>query len=552
MTKLEDRLRQDLPALVDLLMEDQASQPEKAGRELADGLGLVLGLSPRPARARRRWLAVALATAAVAVIVGVAARLLNVPDYTNVSTVDPAAAPASGATADADDPMSQELSTSPGRQWNEIDPPFKKVYGLQSVGDGRILARVRDDSGERAVVTTNGTDWADLPIPGGIRPEHVDISGGRWLVTGFDPIEDADSSYDPGGRIFYSDDEGDHWNELVLDFPYVAATGEPFVVERRQRTSAVVSGQRIVIAISTSTGLDVLPLIVDRGLAPDVESIANVMVWPDGGMTIERRHADGSGSETIEVTPEELGLTPGQRTVVEDIFHDDRVRIFSSDGSALEQVAEYEGSGIERIATADGFMLYILGPEVLVVASPDGDVWTEIPLGPDLVFSYAPRAVDGRGSIWTGVGSDGAATLVKRLDLGAAPKTVAIQRGIRTFGRLAAGPAGLAATALPAVDDVTDPGATPGASLWTAPDVLVGWSVDGVEWEWANVEEAFGISEGLPWSQLAVGSDFVLAIVDVHQEPGEITEVGQPQVGSPTRSQAADTQPQRWFIASVP
>ena len=70
MTKLEDRLRHDLPALADVIMEDPTAQLEKAASATADRPGLVVELSPQPARTKRRWPAVALAAAAVAAVMG--------------------------------------------------------------------------------------------------------------------------------------------------------------------------------------------------------------------------------------------------------------------------------------------------------------------------------------------------------------------------------------------------------------------------------------------------------------------------------------------------
>ena len=56
-------------------------------------------------------------------------------------------------------------------------------------------------------------------------------------------------------------------------------------------------------------------------------------------------------------------------------------------------------------------------------------------------------------------------------------------------------------------------------------DTWVGWSADGVDWEWQAADDIFGT----PFSSavnLAVGSDFLLAYV---RDP-----------------------PERWFIAKVP
>ena len=104
MTTLEDRLRQDLPALADLLMEDQATQPQEAVQPeeavdaIADGPSLVVEFGARPAHRRRRWPAVVAAAAAVAAVAGVAALLIDTSDGSKVTTTEAIAARQDGAS----------------------------------------------------------------------------------------------------------------------------------------------------------------------------------------------------------------------------------------------------------------------------------------------------------------------------------------------------------------------------------------------------------------------------------------------------------------------
>ena len=115
---------------------------------------------------------------------------------------------------DIEGPTPEELSTGPRLQWTEIDPGIADLVQIESVGDGRIIARSwrGTDTPDNAyatqqiVVTTNGTDWTELPMPEGIVADRIDISGHRWLVAG------AEAGSDPfsrtPGRAFFSDDEG--------------------------------------------------------------------------------------------------------------------------------------------------------------------------------------------------------------------------------------------------------------------------------------------------------------------------------------------------------
>ena len=499
----------------------------------------------------------AAAAAAAVVVVGVAVLLVNEPDGTDVTTVassadDTGVAAPLEAAEEPQGPALEELSVVPVLQWSEIDPPFENAHGLQSVGDGRILVRARNDGGDRVVVTTNGTDWTELPIPDGISTGHIDISGDRWLVTGFDAR--ADSSLVAGiERVFYSDDEGGTWNELRFNLAPDPAVALPYVVEASASTSALVSGRQVVIAVARATYFDLLSLLVDRGVLPDGLPVGSVgLRWGGGVVAIESLDVDGDESEITEVTYEQLGLTADQQTRLEAPSAGDWIRIFSSDGSTPELTAEYKGYASSGIATADGFMLHIQGPEDLLVASRDGDAWVEVPMDSAYVYPLSPVAIDGDGAIWGVATVGGAASIVKSLDLVNDPETVTILPGVEAVGRLAAGPAGLTAAALPSVNNVTGPEAPHDPWPWAGLDVMVGWSAQGVEWQWQTMDDAFGVSKGEPYLRLAVGEDFILAHVVIYEEPFVFTEITPPQVGAISQGPSIDPLASRWFIASVP
>ena len=561
MTTLEDRLRQDLPALADVLMEDQTSLSEQASGPMVDGPGSVVEL--RPAHRRRRRSAAALAAAAAVAIVAGVALLATTADDNDIVIVESTAAPAApspDASGEAEGLASEGLATDPVLQWIEIDPPFEEVYGLQSVGDGRILARVRDDSGERAAVTTNGTDWAELPMPGGIRPGHIDISGDRWLVAEYDLDADAGDSRDSPKRVFFSDDRGATWNELLVEVPVAAGPAAPYVLERSTVMEALASGERIVIVVAVRTEFDMVSLLLDQGLI-STEEWYSVLRWGDGAVTIEPTDPDDPGYERIEVSYETLGLTDDQQAVLEHPFGDARIWVFTSDSSSMELAAEYKGWGAVGAARADSFALLIEGPQDRYITSYDGRVWREVQMDPAFVYPPVPMGVDDDGAIWVAVRVAGAASYVKALHNDEDPATDAILGGLNLDWDLVGGPAGLAATARTTFIDVANLESL-GADETRGTDTmeesfgpeatLVGWSPDGTEWQWQTMADAFGSRGGWAWAELAVGRDFVLARVGGSDRPPEITEVTHPQVGSLARSQATDTQPERWFIASVP
>jgi len=557
MTRLEDRLREDLPVLADLIMEEPPAPPAEPAGELGDVPSSVVELELQP---RRRWPVVALAAAAVAAVAGIGALVLNAGGDDEVTTAEPpsadATAPQPAGPSDGNGLAPEEEATASMLRWTEIDPPFETAFGLDSVGDGRILTRVQQEDGWRVAVTSNGTHWMDVPIPDGIRPGLVDISGDRWLVTGFELADDSVSSHHLGGlqhvgtRLFYSDDAGDTWVELALDYP-APETAVPYLIKRSRLGAALVDGEQIVIALNSVTALDLWTLIRDRGLAPDLGEI-NAVGWTTRDLTVEHRQPGDRDIRRSVFTFEELDLTADQVDVLRNLGADSLTRVFVSDGSAPELVGAYSGWNIYGVAAADGFVLHVAGSTDRLLTSADGTSWTEIPMDPSYECPPYPVAVDSSGSIWAVATVSGAATVVKSIDLLSGFETAAILEGLVCIAELDAGPAGLAATARSAEDNVDGTREMLEPWVWGGLDTLVGWSSDGVGWEWSTVGDAFGINEGEPLVRLAVGEDLVLATVLIYEDPFDVTLVSDPQLGLLTYPMPTGAAQSRWFIAEVP
>lgn len=245
-------------------------------------------------------------------------------------------------------------------------------------------------------------------------------------------------------------------------------------------------------------------------------------------------------------------VTADQVDVLRDFGADTLTRIFVSDGSAPELVGAYSGWNTYGVAAADGFVLHVGGPTDLLLTSADGTNWTEIPMDPSYECPPYPVAVDSSGSIWAVTTVSGAATVVKGLDLLNGFETVAILEGLGCVAELDAGPAGLAATARSAVDNVDGTQETHEPWVWGGLDTLVGWSADGVDWEWSTVGDAFGINAGEPLVRLAVGKDLVLANVVLYEDAFDVTLVTDPQLGLLTYPMPTGAARSRWFIAEVP
>ena len=239
----------------------------------------------------------------------------------------------------------------------------------------------------------------------------------------------------------------------------------------------------------------------------------------------------------VELGLDEMGVTadqrenpwwlhPGAFNIPERQF----VRIFSGDSGGLTPTAQYRGQVIDGTGTAGGFVLRGARPgrdepwqHVLLTAS-DGRAWSEVRLNPDIEYGrLADAAADPCATLW---GTDRARAFSTVLDVcpGQAAKTVAVLPGVMLDPNepksVSAGPAGLVA--------VVRPYRGTGAAVQPTHDRWVGWSSDGVEWEWQDATEIFGVSDLQMNIRLAVGDDFVLALAQDARDD------------------------QRWFIAEVP
>ena len=576
------------------------------------------------------------------------------------SASDPAAAGDEGDLPAESDLLTPEaMSTGPVLQWTEIEHEFIDIFGLESVGDGRVFARAFRNVGEPGsvvadelvVATVDGTNWVEVPMPDGVSPDHLDISGDRWVVAG--RRTDSGSIGDTASRAFFSDDEGTTWTELDISLPPDPRSTSPWLVDETWVTSALVSGGNIVLVTSVQQDLDLEALVADRGLVPEgkravltgwegMDTVVFVLLDSDAQSTPTPAVADAfDGSvpdeDSLKLTYDELGLTEEQRAVL-DPPGNNSVRLLWSDGSTLEQSGQYDGWGASGVATSEGFVVGVLGMTgATVVTSPDGLVWSE---ERSSVLGYGEFVASG-DTIWRAVSDLYGSFSVERSTLNPAPTTVATFDGLQSIGVLVAGPAGVVAGAVPALRDLPQVASgmpegrvakdgyelrynepEGGVTLWDltedasvyvfgpedmeaetppegvreiedgqtfavvfedpetgadlvtftdedlapvfglsveqleaangggfeAPEQWVGWSADGTDWGWQTMVDAFDITDGEPWAQLAVGQDFVIARV----EAGLVANTESISDGqSGTFGITFDAAP-RWFLARVP
>ena len=363
----------------------------------------------------------------------------------------------------------EQFSTGPMLEWAEIDPGFDDLFELKSVGDGRVVARAWTDGegpglfGQRIVVSANGTDWAEVPMPEGLFPAQVNISSDRWVVTG----QPLDSGWleDAVDRVFFSDDQGSTWTEMVIELP--SSSTSPYAVERWQVSSVLVSGELVVLAVSGLTTIDGQTLLEDVGRLPAGKTVAFAAPTPDGvsftliDSDVENPYGSVTstawnlaaiysqlGEEALpELNFEELVLTYDEVEFTEaemfDLFSPGAgplTRILAGDATATEVVTGFEGVVLSGAATDEGFIVTAVddgGGRVLV--SRDGLVWSEDPSSDPGSFSGTIAA---DGTVWRVASENGGSFDIQRAYVGEMPATVATFDGLQYPGPLALGPAG--------------------------------------------------------------------------------------------------------------
>ena len=428
------------------------------------------------------------------------------------------------------------LSTGPVLEWAEIDPGFADLFNFESVDDGRVLARawgIGDElamDGERAVYTDNGTDWTELPLPEGIVVRGIDISGDRWLAYGW-----THGDHEHGelvDRVFFTDDRGASWTEVNLDIPADSIPESSHCDRVLFVQSAAVSEDGIVVDLWGYRVLDAHGLLAERGLVPDGETVLgwrpgvdDTLVFPlEGRGPVCNPAGDPSTSGSVPgelvFTPEELGFTDEVWTgLCSDVAP---MRLLWSDGSTA-QLAN--------------------GPE-----DPYADI-----------FAFDMLVVDNGVEVSA---VDDVLTVRQRVNNGGPLLTMATFEGLHPTGVLGAGSAGVAITAFGSLGGQLEPSAIGGLPNWrdgdrigepTGVPLWLGWSANDIDWGWQSLPDAFGVTEGEPWAQLAVGRDFVIARVETIVSPtSEEIASWRDDPSADEEFLAAEAPPLRWFIARVP
>ncbi len=486
-----------------------------------------------------------------------------------------------------------ESPENSGLVWTEVDltdalgADEHSTINLESVGDGRVLAMSFVDRGiDTILVTDDSTEWAPIPVPAGFLPWEVDIIGDRWLIQGWDSTVEA-----PGTQILFSDDQGASWTELVVDLG--SFDGTAWIAD------AIVAGELIVV------------VVLNHSVPPDVEAFSEDDMGNEPSMSsVHIFLSDGGPADWITEYPGWFTIGYG----ASDGFHlimsgpDEISMVESLDGRQwTSTVVDHEviDSGPDTIWTTDQtgqeFIVErfdgVYGPGQ-ILTKPDGISWiVDLSVGPAGVAAVGgPEAPYAYSNVDSGlpdvsVEKDGFELRYNQPEGGITLWDLEEDTAVYVFDAEAVEsettPEGVRevqeedGTQLVVFEDPetgSDLVTFTFLELATATDeardinptfdwrsLSVGRSLDGTDWEWQSLQEAFGLPErregdnSFTEVQVAVGRDFVLAQVqtfefpqtDLYEDVEVGADAGQSDSTSGYLAGPISPSPPRWFIAKV-
>ena len=435
------------------------------------------------------------------------------------------------------------------------------------------LAACSSSDSTRVVVGSESPDSAQSPTPEIATPEEVpptpepadepaatpteapDDTGLIWTevdlsdALGADetstiqltPVGDgrvlAMSFVDRGMDSILVTETGREWTPISVPTGFlpwsVDITGDRWLIQGWDSTLEAPSAQ---ILFSDDHGANWTEIVVDLAPIAGMAWVADAIVAGELIMVVAL--SDGG--------PPDLEASLGDDVVWNpNLSH---LHIFLSDGGPAELMESFPGWFAGGHGASDGFHLIASedAGEDYLLYSPDGRIWTRTIVDVEVTDSAHEM-------IWT---SDESYTeyRVERFEgVYSSGQVLTLPEGIGWVPGLAVGPAGIAM--------VGGPIATP--TQYDPNEFLVGWSVDGIDWNWQTLQEAFGLPErsddtnSFTEVQVAVGQDFVLAQVQTFEFPeadfGGSANIGIGD-GQPSTSLTApeiSTSPPHWFIARV-
>lgn len=398
MTRIEERLREDLPALADALIAAPSSTPARDAPEPGTG-----PIALEAARNRRSWstrLAVAAAAAAVVVVAGIAMGAGRDSD-TALDTSDRTAAPTSfgvwrplpeapistrsypvsvwtgtealfwgGSSLDRSFAYTEAVAYDPNAgSWRDVVEPGWGHPGAKGVAVNGELFVLAKGSGARFDFETE--EWTSLPPVEGMFFTAVVAS--EDTIWGLGPVLD-DLEGQPDLAIVRYDPDADRW----IPGPTFEGTAE---------TAGIIDAARDIDRPAVWTGDAIVVWDAQRGLAFDPDEQAWTLLprlVPPAGDIVTSREVPGTDGLIVVA---ELELD-GQRTTGVARLDAGRWSWRATDLPPVDL-----GS-----ATAAG-----AGSWVVLLPADDPPVTVHLPSGAWHEHGDAPlQGVQGPGTVWTG------------------------------------------------------------------------------------------------------------------------------------------------------
>ncbi|WP_419921504.1 hypothetical protein [Candidatus Poriferisodalis sp.] len=383
--------------------------------------------------------------------------------------------PAGSVESAAPAGMRQTLSPEPALQWTQIDPPVEQFYGTRTrddgtlgrtnlvsafmtAPDGLVLVRVNDGGRRRRLlVTSNGTDWEELPLPPNVQPQHIGVSGNRWVIAGRalgDEVGD-ENRFDLD-RVVVSDDRGATWTEVPID----PQTPPLFRDKHIATVDLMVSGNRIVLMSVVRPEMQVRDLFVEHGLAEPGDDVVFGGFREDTVMALVRSSDAENNYVHAELSLEDLDLTDREKEIIDrweriDANYLGYIRVYAGDQNGLEVASELDSGSAYGVATRDGFVLAVDRDEPggwRYLASQDAREWGELyPASPN--FGFPLSGVDANDEAWAVLSEVHFRNMLTKMRCGQVPTPVATLDGIQfshaSGPGIHVGSAGFAAVAEP-------------------------------------------------------------------------------------------------------
>ena len=449
--------------------------------------------------------------------------------------------------------VSQMPSPGPALQWTRVPSPVeagvstKIISSASKPPDGRVYILTTEEDRNRLLVTADGVDWNELPLPTDVDPEFLQVTDEHWVIAGPAINGDSDDGNQgprellerrefPLDRVVVSDDGGVSWVEVPVD----PQTPPLWSDQHLYTLDLMASGEQIALVTLVRPVMRLDDVLAARGLLQTNEE-AWFGGFEDGEVVVGIREAgalkasDVTGPLNLLRLPlDDLDLTERDLELVRrsdriDPAYLGYVRVYAGDRDGLEIAAEFDGGSVHGTSTEDAFMLAV-DPEApsgwRLLASADGRTWDEIySADPSLSLPLAGLGPDGRALAV--VGSSRQPQTVVTLGCGQPPMPVAAFHLPESKGSwranlvVAGGPAGLVAIQSSqefevSKTDVTEQDGTPTEieiTEYKRREDRALWSPGGRTWSALDTQQAFGVDLTSSTFRFAVGHDFVLVRV---------------------------------------